>query len=115
MDKKQAKIKKLVKKGAFSKLRSNYLMTDEETQELLAVACADNKTDDSVNLVLALLDLGSDRVKIAALKTLAVIASDRVTSTLQLLYSKTPDTNTELRKTIIETVHTIKERMADAD
>lgn len=112
LEKKEAKMRKLVKKHAWHKLRKTYLNTDDETLILLAKACQSSTTDDSVNLVLTLLD-ESDAVKIAALETLELIASDRVTSTLQLLYSKTPKENEELCKAIIRTVKTIKEKIVE--
>ncbi|MBE5962993.1 MAG: hypothetical protein E7256_16710 [Lachnospiraceae bacterium] len=102
------KIGKLVEKKQWDKIKKKYLYADDAEELILAKECAKSDTDDSVNVLLSLLELGGDEVKIEALKSLGVVGNDHVVSTLQLMLSKMPAGDTPLRKQLMDTLHTIR-------
>ena len=64
------KLKKMVEKGKWDKLRKQYLDSDKTTQVALAKACAASRNDGSVNILTSLLEVDDVDVKIAAVTSL---------------------------------------------
>ena len=60
------KLKKMVEKGKWDKLRKQYLDSDKTTQVALAKACAASRNDGSVNILTSLLEVDDVDVKTAA-------------------------------------------------
>ena len=59
------KLKKMVEKGKWDKLRKQYLDSDKTTQVALAKACAASRNDGSVNILTSLLEVDDVDVKSA--------------------------------------------------
>ena len=57
------KLKKMVEKGKWDKLRKQYLDSDKTTQVALAKACAASRNDGSVNILTSLLEVDAGSVK----------------------------------------------------
>ena len=104
----ESKIGKLVEKKQWDKIKKKYLYADDAQELILAKECAKSDTDDSVNVLLTLLDIGGDEVKIEALKSLGIVGDDHVVSTLQLTLSKLPEGDSPLRKQLMDTLHVIR-------
>ena len=66
------KLKKMVEKGKWDKLRKQYLDSDKTTQVALAKACAASRNDGSVNILTSLLEVDDVDVKIAAVTSLGL-------------------------------------------
>ena len=73
------KLKKMVEKGKWDKLRKQYLDSDKTTQVALAKACAASRNDGSVNILTSLLEVDDVDVKIAAVTSLGEVGDDHVT------------------------------------
>ena len=70
------KLKKMVEKGKWDKLRKQYLDSDKTTQVALAKACAASRNDGSVNILTSLLEVDDVDVKIAAVTSLGEVGDD---------------------------------------
>ena len=106
----EEKMQQLVKKKDWDKLKKKYLYGDATTRISLAKVCKESNSDESVNLLLAILESEEEDVKIAALDAIAKVGTDHVTSTLQLLLAKVPEHNTKLREAVLNTLHQIREK-----
>ena len=87
------KLKKMVEKGKWDKLRKQYLDSDKTTQVALAKACAASRNDGSVNILTSLLEV-----------------DDHVTALIRQLAVKTPADQTELKAAITKALEKIVER-----
>ena len=87
------KLKKMVEKGKWDKLRKQYLDSDKTTQVALAKACAASRNDGSVNILTSLL-----------------VGDDHVTALIRQLAVKTPADQTELKAAITKALEKIVER-----
>ena len=94
------KLKKMVEKGKWDKLRKQYLDSDKTTQVALAKACAASRNDGSVNILTSLLEVDDVDVKIAAVTSLGEVGDDHVTALIRQLAVKTPADQTELKAAI---------------
>lgn len=101
-------VEKLVQKGNWDKLRKNFLNGNKQAQLELAKACAASKTDDSVNLLIALLDVGDDEVQIEALKSIAKVANDHAVAPLQQYVSRLKPEQTTLKAQFVETISLLR-------
>ena len=99
------KLKKMVEKGKWDKLRKQYLDSDKTTQVALAKACAASRNDGSVNILTSLLE-----VKTAAVTSLGEVGDDHVTALIRQLAVKTPADQTELKAAITKALEKIVER-----
>lgn len=106
----EEKMQHLVQKKEWDKLKKKYLYGDVSTRISLAKACKESNSDESVNLLLAILESEEENVKIAALDAIAKVGTDHVTSTLQLLLAKVPEHNVKLREAVLNTLHRIREK-----
>ena len=97
------KLKKMVEKGKWDKLRKQYLDSDKTTQVALAKACAASRNDGSVNILTSLLEVDDVDVKIAAVTSLGEVGDDQ-------LAVKTPADQTELKAAITKALEKIVER-----
>ena len=77
------KLKKMVEKGKWDKLRKQYLDSDKTTQVALAKACAASRNDGSVNILTSLLEVDDVDVKIAAVTSLGEVGDDHVTELIR--------------------------------
>ena len=102
------KLKKMVEKGKWDKLRKQYLDSDKTTQVALAKACAASRNDGSVNILTSLLEV--DDVKTAAVTSLGEVGDDHVTALIRQLAVKTPADQTELKAAITKALEKIVER-----
>jgi hypothetical protein len=84
------KLKKMVEKGKWDKLRKQYLDSDKTTQVALAKACAASRNDGSVNILTSLLEVDDVDVKTAAVTSLGEVGDDHVTALIRQLAVKTP-------------------------
>ena len=96
------KLKKMVEKGKWDKLRKQYLDSDKTTQVALAKACAASRNDGSVNILTSLLEVDDVDVKIAAVTSLGEVGDDHAV--------KTPADQTELKAAITKALEKIVER-----
>lgn len=103
-------LEKSVLKGNWDKIRKNYLNGNESVQLELAKACAKSTSDDSVNVLVSLLDIGSDAVKIEALKSIGQIGTDHVVAPLQQILAKATPEQTELKTQLQETLAILRGR-----
>ena len=103
------KLKKMVEKGKWDKLRKQYLDSDK-TQVALAKACAASRNDGSVNILTSLLEVDDVDVKIAAVTSLGEVGDDHVTALIRQLAVKTPADQTELKAAITKALEKIVER-----
>ena len=101
------KLKKMVEKGKWDKLRKQYLDSDKTTQVALAKACAASRNDGSVNILTSLLEV--DDVD-AAVTSLGEVGDDHVTALIRQLAVKTPADQTELKAAITKALEKIVER-----
>ena len=104
------KLKKMVEKGKWDKLRKQYLDSDKTTQVALAKACAASRNDGSVNILTSLLEVDDVDVKIAAVTSLGEVGDDHVTALIRQLSVKTPADQTELKAAITKALEKIVER-----
>ena len=104
------KLKKMVEKGKWDKLRKQYLDSDKTTQVALAKACAASRNDGSVNILTSLLEVDDVDVKIAAVTSLGEVGDDHVTALIRQLAVKTPADQTELKAAITKALEKIVER-----
>lgn len=88
---------KLVQGKKWDKIKKNYLNSDPETKARLAEACAMSVSDDSSNVLMALLDSPEDEVKSAALKSLTKVGNDHCVSRIQQVMLTVPADKTALR------------------
>ena len=102
------KLKKMVEKGKWDKLRKQYLDSDKTTQVALAKACAASRNDGSVNILTSLLEV--DDVETAAVTSLGEVGDDHVTALIRQLAVKTPADQTELKAAITKALEKIVER-----
>ena len=103
------KLKKMVEKGKWDKLRKQYLDSDKTTQVALAKACAASRNDGSVNILTSLLEVDDVDVKIAAVTSLGEVGDDHVTALIRQLAVKTPADQTELKAAITKALEKIVE------
>lgn len=106
----EEKMEHLVQKKEWDKLKNKYLYSDANTRISLAKACEASDSDESVNLLLAILEGEEEEVKIAALSALGKVGTDHVTSTLQLLLAKVTSENSKLRDAVLDSLHQIRNR-----
>lgn len=90
-------LEKLVQRGKWDKIKKTYLDSDAETRTHLAEACATAVSDDSSNILMALLDSPEDAVKIAALTSLKKVGNDHCVSRIQQVMNTIPADKTNLR------------------
>lgn len=104
----EGKINELVQKGKWDKLKK-YLTGSKEEQIALAKACKASNCDDSVNLLIHLLDFAGDEdILIEALHSLSEVGTDHAVSQIQLLLNKTSNDNQPLYDTILDTLHKLR-------
>ncbi len=104
----EGKIQELAKKGKWDKLKK-YLDGTKEEQIALAKACKESGCDDSVNLLIHLLDFATDEeILTEALYSLGEVGTDHAVSQIQLLLNKTEKGNEKLYNTILETLHKLR-------
>lgn len=96
-------LEKLVQQKKWDKIKKNYLDADEETKTHLAEACAVSVSDDSSNILMALLNSPEKSVKIAALKSLEKVGNDHCVSRIQQMIDTIPTEQTDLKEQIIKT------------
>lgn len=102
------KMDELVKKKKWDKLKKFVTGTEEE-QIALAKACKLSDGDDSVNLLIQLLNYTtSEKVLIETLHSLGEVGTDHAVSQIQLLLNKTPNDKQPLYDTILETLHKLR-------
>lgn len=101
-------LEKLVQKGNWEKIRKNYLNRDKQVQLELAKACVASKSDDSVNVLIALLDVCDDEVQIEALKSIAVVANDHAVAPLQQYQTQIKPEQTALKAQFVETISILR-------
>ena len=106
----EEKMEHLVQKKEWDKLKKKYLYSDANTRISLAKACSQDNSDESVNIVLAILEGDEEDVKLTALSALGKIGTDHVTSTLQLLLAKVPSENSKLHDAVLDTLHQIRNK-----
>ena len=93
---KESSIEKLIKKGKWESLNKKYLSSDPQTRLALAKSCA-KAGDPGVNSILTTLIRDPDeKVKMEAVKSIAITGKDHEVAQLQWLLSNTPAENTEL-------------------
>ncbi len=104
----EGKIHELVQKGKWDKLKK-YLSGSKEEQISLAKACKLSSCDDSVNLLINLLNFSSDNeVVMEALQSLGEVGTDHAVSQVQLLLNKIDKNNQPLYNTIMDTLHKLR-------
>ncbi len=102
------KMDELVKKNKWDKLKKYVLGTQEE-QLMLAKACKLSNSDDSVNLLIQLLNYTTNEdVLIETLHSLGEVGTDHAVSQIQLLLNKTPKDKQPLYDTILETLRKLR-------
>lgn len=101
-------VEKLVQKGNWDKLRKSFLNGDKQVQLGLAKACAASKSDDSVNLLISLLDVGDDEVQIEALKSISKVANDHAVAPLQQYLTRIKPEQTALKAQFVETISVLR-------
>lgn len=79
------KIAKMVEKKQWSKLQKKYVEGSQEERLALAQACASVSCDESVNILIALMQDEDAQVQLAAVQSLGKVADDHATSRLQTL------------------------------
>lgn len=93
-------LEKLVQGKKWDKIKKNYLNGSPETRINLAKACSTSSSDDSVNILTALLDAPEESVKIATLQALAKVGNDHCVTQIQHMISSVSPDQTELRNEI---------------
>lgn len=99
---------KLVQARKWDKIKKSYLNSDAETKAHLAEACATSVSDDSSNVLMALLDSPEDDVKLAALKSLEKVGNDHVVSRIQQMMVTVPADKTALRNQVQATLQALR-------
>ncbi|WOC32634.1 MULTISPECIES: HEAT repeat domain-containing protein [Caproicibacterium] len=105
-----ADIEKLVEKKHWDKLKKKYLTGSQEERLELAKACGLVSADETVNMLVALMQDEDADVQVAAVESLGKVADDHTTAKLQLLLSQTPKENTRLAEAIREAVRQVRAR-----
>ena len=101
----EEKINELASKGKWEKMKK-YLSGSREEQLALAKACGTSGCDDSVNLLINLLDYAGDEdVIIETLHSLGNVGTDHAVSQIQLLLSRTDKSKPHLYDTIMDNLH----------
>lgn len=102
------KMSELVQKGKWDKLKKYVSGTKEEQMEL-ARACKLSSNNNSVNLLIHLLDSANDQeVLIEALHSVGEVGTDHAVSQIQLLLTKTKADDQPLYGTIMETLQKLR-------
>lgn len=104
----ESSVEKLVQKGNWEKIRKSHINGDKQVQLELAKACAKSKSDDSVNALIALLDVGDDEVQIEALKSIIVVANDHAIAPLQQYLTRLKPEQTALKAQFSETIASLR-------
>lgn len=99
---------KLVQQGNWDKIKKNYLNADAETKVMLADACSKSVSDDSSNVLMALLDSPEENVKMASLKSLAKVGNDHCVTRIQQMIDTVSPNQTELREQISKTLGALR-------
>lgn len=93
---KEKNIEKLIRKGKWETLNKKFLKGDAATRLVLAQECA-KAGDPGVNSLLSTLIRDEDeKVRLAAVKSIAITGRDHEVAQLQWLLSNTPESDTEL-------------------
>ena len=101
-------LEKLVQQKKWDKIKKSYLDADEETKVLLAKACVTSVSDDSSNILMALLDSPEESVKLAALESLEKVGNDHCVSRIQQMIDAVPPEDTKLREQIKKTLGALR-------
>lgn len=107
----EEKITKLVKKGKWEKIKAKYLYSNNVDElALLAKACSQSDSDDSVNVLVALLDVADQKVVLEALHSLGQVGTDHAVANLQLMFQETDPANKERKDAIQDALNKIRDR-----
>lgn len=107
----EEKITRLVKKGKWEKIKSKYLYTSGADELcMLAKACSQSNSDDSVNILVALLNATDQKVVLEALRSLGVVGTDHAVANLQLMFREADPDNKELKDAIQNTLNKIRNK-----
>ena len=104
------KLKKMVEKGKWDKLRKQYQESAKTPHEEHAKACAASRNYGSFKIKTSLLEVDNVDVKIAAVTSLGEVGDDHVTALIRQLAVKTPADQTELKAAITKALEKIVER-----
>lgn len=106
---KSGDMESLVKKKSWDKIRKKYLDGTQEEQVALAKACKTSKCDDSVNILISLLDYAKDdEVKIEILRSLSEVGTNHAVSLVQVMLTETGGTDSPLRTAILDTLRVLR-------
>lgn len=106
----EEKLEKLVVKGKWEKIKSSYLHSNQEIQVKLARACSKSKVDDCANILIALLEENNEELKIAVLKSMAIMGNSHMIALLQDMDQKLPAGSQKLHEEIQSTLTQIRKR-----
>ena len=95
----EEKINSLVKRGKWEKIKC-----------MLARACGQSSSDDSVNVLVALLNATDQKVVLEALNSLGKVGTDHAVANLQLMFREADPSNKELKDAIQTTLNKIRDR-----
>jgi HEAT repeat protein len=105
-----ADIEKMVEKKHWDKLQKKYLNGKTEERLELAKACGSVSADETVNMLVALMQDSDAEVQLAAVASLGKVADDHTTAKLQLLLRQTPKENTRLTQAIETSIRQVRDR-----
>lgn len=105
-----ADIEKLVEKKHWDKLKKKYLNGNTEERLALARACGNVSADETVNILVALMQDSDAEIQLAAVESLGKVADDHTTAKLQLQLQQTPKENTRLINAIEASIHQVRDR-----
>lgn len=106
----EEKLEKLVVKGNWEKIKKSYVHSDTETQIKLAHACSKSRTDDCANILISLLSETNEEVKMAVLKSMAIVGNNHLITLLQEVDRKLPSSSKKLHDEIQVTLNQIRQR-----
>ena len=107
----EEKIARLVKRGKWEKIKSKYLYSSGPDELcMLARACGQSSSDDSVNVLVALLNAKDQKVVLEALNSLGDVGTDHAVANLQLMFQEADPNNKELKNAIQNTLNKIRNR-----
>ena len=107
----EEKINSLVKRGKWEKIKSKYLYSSGVDELcMLARACGQSSSDDSVNVLVALLNATDQKVVLEALNSLGKVGTDHAVANLQLMFREADPSNKELKDAIQTALNKIRDR-----
>jgi hypothetical protein len=104
------KFEHMVEKNQWDKLNSKLTNANDQTKLEIAVACSKSSEDESMNILVRLLQDSNDAVQLQAIKSLGLSGRPSIKSHLNWLSERIPESNEAAKQAIREAFSNITKR-----